>query len=111
MMRYNAQHRNNPEKFNGGVPFTPPEPFFPYFPSIYPPRFILSERHFTYLSFAPHARYDLQLKITSQILSTSSAARSAYSGSVSTLLLMCSAVGVSFTSYSLWKQENVFVRG
>ncbi len=55
--------------------------------------------------------YLLQLRIISQILSTSASGRSAYSGRVSTLLLRCRATGVSSTSYLPWKQSKVFVIG
>ena len=53
----------------------------------------------------------LQFKIIAQILSTSTNDKSAYNGSVKTLLLMYLATGVSSRSYLPWKQSKLFVNG
>ena len=67
-----------------------------------------------YAFFFNHLSSPLQTfcdTIISQMRSTSSNIKSAYSGSVKTRFAIRRATGVSSTSYFLWKQANVFVNG
>lgn len=57
------------------------------------------------------ACYRLSSRTILQMRSTSSSARSEYSGRVSTRFATCRATGVSSTSYLLWKHSKVFVSG